>query len=194
MKTDTVLLCYRGGFLGWLLVNAVISVPRFLWAGVGWVASYEAELYWWFLASGWFFVVAAHYTISSLWLDRHAESIADLPLCTNDLHAMPCLTVWLTVHYLIVICTHDFASRRWPTLYNTAWHLLYLIAVPVVLVWTRNTTALFALAGAGFGAASGLLFAATLLVVWLPALEDLNAAVRDAKAYVLALFSLCKNR
>ncbi len=73
MKTDTVLLCYRGGFLGWLLVNAVISVPRFLWAGVGWVASYEAELYWWFLASGWFFVVAAHYTISSLWLDRHAR-------------------------------------------------------------------------------------------------------------------------
>lgn len=194
MKTDTVLLCYRDGFFGWLLMNATISVPRFLWAGISWVASYDMELYWWLLSAGWAFVIAAQYTASTFWLDRHASAVAKLPLCSNDLRPMPCLSVWLTVHYLVVICVHEFVSHIRPSLWSTAWRLIYLVGVPAVMVWMRNTTVLFALAGAGFGAASGVLFSVVLITVWLPALDDLNAAVQDAKAYIMALLALRKNR
>lgn len=174
METDAVLLCYRGGFLGWLAVWTAIGTPRFLWAGLSWMSSHSLDLYWLLLASGWLLVTALQFVVATFWLDRHEHTALE---CNNDLRAMPDLSVWLLLHYLATIGAHEFAYGEWPGWWTLAWRVVYIVGVPGVLLWSRNTKWLYALAGAGFGLASGLLFAALLLVLWLPRIHDANATV-----------------
>lgn len=178
METDAVLLCYKGGMLGWALVRTAVGLPALLWAGVSYSSTTERTLDWTLLAAGWPLVVALQYMAASFWLDRHAHTALPGLKCNNDIRAMPDLSMWLLAHYVVVMCVHELVAARWPGLWGHLRRLLYLVAVPAVLVWSGNTTVPYALAGAGFGAATGLICAALLVAVWLPRLDAAVALVR----------------
>lgn len=185
MQTDVVKTCFRAGFYGWLLVQFAIGVPRFLWAGLAWMASYETSLYWVLMSAGWAFVIGAQFMTASVWLDRHQPPPSDTE-CNNSRQSMPDLTTWMLVHYMIIICLDDFHRHRRAPWWGWAIRVAYLIGVPAVLVWSTNTTIPFALAGMGFGAATGLLFMFLFLGLWLPRIDDASAVLKDAEAAVIA--------
>lgn len=182
MQADVVSICYKAGFFGWVLVQAAIGVPRFLWAGLSWMSTVDTSLYWLLLASSWAFVIGAQYLAASFWLDKKQVTPSK---CNNNRSAMPDLTMWLLAHYIVIIYTHEFAIGARPRWWAVLLRLVYLIGVPAILVWTQNTTIPFALAGAGFGVTSGLLCAVLLWTIWIPRLPEMENIIREAKDALL---------
>jgi hypothetical protein len=162
---DVVLICYQWGFAGWMLVMLALSWGRGLWTGATWYACRAGQLHVVMMAATGLASMALQYTVATLLL----RGDTPYPACNNNPRAFPDMAVWLLYHYWTLAAAHELYSGRvsWSWL-RAARRVAELLGVPVVLIYTGNTTWAYAAAGAGFGTAMGLLSAVLLLVLWAP--------------------------
>ena len=106
LDTDTVQLCYRSGWLGWVLLMMVKFASLTAWANLTGFAIHTKELFFFALSqSVWFsitlqFIVAAY--IVQAKPDHH---------CNNDVLSSPPLIVWLLYHYLGMLVVFELLEN-----------------------------------------------------------------------------------
>jgi hypothetical protein len=176
-STDVVAICYQWGFFGWLLVSAALGWGRGLWLGATWYACRAGQLYWIALAATGAASWALQYTVATLLLRGEPP----YPACNNNIRAAPDLAVWLLYHYWTLAIVHDaYHGRLLASWLRTVRRIAEAVCVPLILVYTGNTTWAYAAEGAGFGVAMGVLSALLLLALWMPRMSGVALHARWA--------------
>jgi hypothetical protein len=166
MTSDALVFCYRGGFLGWLLVRLALLSPQAMWYGLAWFAARTHELYFWVLALSYWLSFGFHYLSTAfLWSTTDKSNACGEPIQTAGLLRFEVVALY---HYLVMAQLHELFHNipfDWGVFIR---RIVVAVFVPAVLIWSDNTNWQFALAGCLLGVAGGALAAASASFYWMP--------------------------
>lgn len=136
LETDTVSLCYRGGFLGWCLLIFVKFAAFSIWAGFGWFALHSKELLFIIISQSFWFSVILQFTVASYIV----KATPDPAGCNNDVLASPPLLIWLLYHYMSMAVVFEFLENMPSDLYGWIQRLFFAIGIPTIWIYNGNAT------------------------------------------------------
>lgn len=179
-------ICYPAAGLGWILTWMALGLPNGLWAGYFYAACRDGELYFAVGALTAMPTFLLYYMIAALSNPHEPDPygpvtvVSEIVCKGNYDYFLPDLATALLFHFWVLCETQELCLRIRVSAWSRIKRLMYLVGVPLVVVWGKNATPLNALYGALLGSASGVLMSALLSVVILPRLEDLSPCTRWA--------------
>ncbi len=161
-ETDSVSLCYRSGFLGWLLLMFAKYSALTAWAGLTWFALHSKELFFLFLSQTYWFSIVAQYIVASYMLDVDPPN----PSCNNNVLSTPPLVIWLLYHYISMAIVFELLERMPNSIYGWLQRVALGLGIPAIWVYSGNSTILNALYAALIGSAIGVMFTVDAYIFW----------------------------
>lgn len=137
LEADTVSLCYRSGFLGWLLLTIARFSAITAWAGFTWFALHSKELFFILLSQSYWFSVALQYAVSSYIVKWKPGEDVD---CNNDTLASPPLLIWMLYHYISMSVVFELLERMPSGWYGWIQRLFIAIGIPAIWIYSGNAT------------------------------------------------------
>jgi len=164
LETDTVTLCYRSGFLGWLLLTFARFSAITAWAGFTWFSLHSKELLFILLSQSYWFSVALQYAVSSYILKWKPDDTS----CNNDPLGSPPLLVWLLYHYMAIAVTFELLEKMPGGFYGWIQRLIFALGIPAIWIYSGNATLVQSVYAALLGTFVGMFVTLDAYVFWDP--------------------------
>jgi len=180
------LVCYRAGYIGYILMLFGLAAGANLWAGYAYMATHHGELLFVTGLMSGLVTAGVQYMLATLLKPQLPDpfGVPGEDICGGDYHGLlPSLSVCLLYHFWVMCWTHElYLGLPRPSVMAVVRRLILLVGIPALVIWSFSSTWTNMAYGIALGMAGGMVTSSLIHLVLLPRMPEVSWVTRWCNA------------